>query len=171
MNWCFWTVVLEKTLESSLDCKEIKPVNLKGNQPGILLARADAETEAPILWPPGGKSWLIRKDPDAGKDWRQEEKRSTGNEMVGWHHRFTGHELRQTLGDGEGQRSLQAAVHGVAKVRTWLGDWTTTTQFRLSWGWMLITVTEFQSLRQFGSSWRLDVPLCGRELLWGSSLG
>ena len=90
-NWCFWAIVLEKTLESPLDCKEVKPVNPKGNQSWILIRRIDAETEAPILWPLDGKSWLIRKDPDAGKDWRQEEKGMTKDEMVGWHHWLNGH--------------------------------------------------------------------------------
>ena len=85
-NWCFWTVVLEKTLESLLGCKEMQPVHPKGNQSCIFIGRTDAET--PILWPPDAKNWLIRKDPDAGKDWRQEEKRMTEYEMVGWHHQL-----------------------------------------------------------------------------------
>ena len=85
-NWCFWTVMLKKTLESPLDCKEIKPVNPKENQSWIFIGRTDAEAGAPILWSPDAKSWLIRKDPDAGKDWRQEEKGTTEDEMVGWHH-------------------------------------------------------------------------------------
>ena len=92
-NWCFWTVGLEKTLGSSLDCKEIQPVHPKGNQPWIFIGRTDAEAETPILWPPGTKNWLIWKDPDAGKDWRQEEKGMTEDEMVGWHHQLTGHEF------------------------------------------------------------------------------
>ena len=92
---CFWAVVLEKTLESALDCKEIKPVNPSGNQSWIFIGRTDAEVEAeaPILWPPDAKSWLIRKDPVAGKDWRQEEKGMTEDRMVGWHHRLDGHEF------------------------------------------------------------------------------
>ena len=101
-NWCFWTVVLEKTFESPLDCK-IKSVNPKGNQLWILTGRTDAEAEAPTLWPPVAKSWLIGKDSDAGKDWGQKEKGVTEDEMVGWHHRFNGHEFEQTLGAGEGQ--------------------------------------------------------------------
>ena len=105
-NWCLQIVVLEETLESPLDCKEIKPVNLKGNQSWILIWRTDAEAEAPILWPPDAKSWLISKDADAGKDWRREEKGTTEDEMVGWYHRLKGHELKQTLGDTEGQGSL-----------------------------------------------------------------
>ena len=106
-NWCFWTVVLEKTLECPLDCKEIKPINLKGNQPRILIGRTDAEAEGPMLWLPYANSQLIWEDPDALKDWRQEEKTATENKMVGWHHKFNGHELRQSLGDGEGQGSLE----------------------------------------------------------------
>ena len=105
-NWCFWTVVLEKTLESPLDCKEIKSVNSKGNQPWIFIGRTDAEGEAPILWPPDVKNWLIRKDPDAGKDWRQEEKGMKQDEMVGCHHWFSAHESEQTPGHSEGQESL-----------------------------------------------------------------
>ena len=87
-NWCFWTLVLEKTLESSLDCKEIKPVNPKGNQSWIFIGMTDAEAETPILWPPDAKDWLIGKDPDAGKDWGQEEKGMTEDEMAGWHHQL-----------------------------------------------------------------------------------
>ena len=92
-NWCFWTVVLEEILESPLDCKEIKPINPKGNQSWIFNGGTDAEAEAPILWPPDGKSWLIRKDPDAGKDWRWEKKGTTEDEMLGWHHWLNGHEF------------------------------------------------------------------------------
>ena len=92
-NWCFGTVVLEKTLESPLDCKEIQPVHPKGNQTLIFMGRTDAEAETPILWPPDGKNWLIWKDPDPGKYWRQEEKRMTEDEMVGWHHRLHGQEF------------------------------------------------------------------------------
>ena len=105
-NWCFPAVVLEKTLESPLDSKEIKPVNPQRNQSWIFIGRTDAEAEAPIFWPSVAKSQLIGKDPDAGKDWRREEKGSTEDEMVGWHHQFNGYELGQTLGDGEGQGSL-----------------------------------------------------------------
>ena len=92
-NWCFWTVVLEKTLESPLDLKEIKPVYPKENQPWIFIGRTDAEAETPILWSPDAKNWLIWKDPDAGKDWRREEKGPTEYEMVGWHHWLDGHEF------------------------------------------------------------------------------
>ena len=92
-NWCFWTVVLEKTLESPLDCKEIHPVHPKGNWSWIFIERTDAEAEIPILWPPDVKNWLLGREPVAGKDWRQEEKGTTENEMVGWHHRLNGHEF------------------------------------------------------------------------------
>ena len=92
-NWCFWTVVLEKTLECTLDCKEIQPVNPKGNQSWIFIGRTDAEAETPILWPLDVKNWLIGKDPDAGKDRRQEDKGTKEDEMVGWHHRLDGHEF------------------------------------------------------------------------------
>ena len=105
-NWCFWTVVLEKTLESPLDCKEIQPARPKGNQSWIFIGRADAEAETPILWPPDAKSWFTGKDPDAGKDWRWEEKSMTEDEMVGWHHQLNGHEFEQTLDVGDGQGCL-----------------------------------------------------------------
>ena len=105
-NWCFWTVVLEKTLESPLDSKEIQPVQLKGNQSWIFIGRTDAKAEALTLWPPDVKSQLTGKDPDAGKDWGKEEKGVTEDEMVGWHHWLNGHEFEQTQGDSEGQGSL-----------------------------------------------------------------
>ena len=101
-----WTELLEKTLESPLDSKEIKPVSPKENQSWIFIGKTDAEAEAPILWPPDAKSQLIRKDPDAGKHWRQEEKGTTEDEMVGWHHWLKGYEFEQALGDGKGQGSL-----------------------------------------------------------------
>ena len=105
-NWCFWTVVLKKTLKNPLDCKEIQSVHPKGNQSWMFTGRTDTDAEAPILWPPDAMNWLIRKDRDAGKDRRQEEKGMTEDKMVGWHHRLNGHESEQILGDGEGQGSL-----------------------------------------------------------------
>ena len=105
-NCCVQTVVLEKTLESPLDCKEIKPVNPKGNQSWIFIGKIDAEAEAPVLWPPDAESQHIWKDPEAGKDWRQEEKGTIKDEMVGWHHQLNGHEFEQTPGDGKGQGCL-----------------------------------------------------------------
>ena len=105
-NWCFWTVVLEKTPESPLDCKEMQPVHPKGDQSWVFFGRTDVEAETPILWPPHMKSWLIRKDPNAGKDWGQEEKGMTEDEMAGWHHRLDGHGFGWTLGVGDGQGGL-----------------------------------------------------------------
>ena len=105
-NWCFWTVVLEKTLESPLDCKEIQAVHPKGDQSWVFIGRTDVGAETPILWPCDAKSWLIRKDPDAGKDWGQEEKGMTEDEMVGWHHRLCGHGFGWTLGVGDGHGGL-----------------------------------------------------------------
>ena len=112
-NWCFQIVVLEKTLESPLDSKEIKPINPKGSQSWIFIGRTDAEAEIPILWPPDGKSWLIEKDPDAGKDWRQQEKRVVEDDMIRWHHQLSGYEFEQTLGDMKDTGTWRAAVHGV----------------------------------------------------------
>ena len=105
-KWCFWTVVLEKTLQSPLDFREIKPVNPKWNQSWLFIGRTDAEAETPILWPPDGKNWFIGKDPNDGKDWRQEDKRMIEAEMVGWHHWLYGHDLKQAPGVGDGQGSL-----------------------------------------------------------------
>ena len=105
-SWCFWTVVLEKTLDSPLDCKEIQPVHPKGDQSWVFFGRTDAEAETPILWPPHMKSWLIGKDSDAGRDWGQEEKGTTEDEMAGWHFQLDAHEFGWTLGVGDGQGGL-----------------------------------------------------------------
>ena len=105
-NWCFWTVVLEKTLESPLDCKEIQPVHPKGDQSWVFIGRTDVEAETPVLWPPHANSWPIGKDPDAGRDWGQEEKGTTEDEMAGWHHWLYGHEFEWTPGVGDGQEGL-----------------------------------------------------------------
>ena len=104
-NWCFWIVVLEKTLESPLDCKEIQPVHPKGDLSWVFIGRTD-EAETPILWPPDAKSWLIGKDLDAGKDWRQEEKGTTEDEMAEWHHQLNGHGFGRIPGDGDEQGGL-----------------------------------------------------------------
>ena len=105
-NWCFWTVVLEETLESPLDCKEIQPVHPKGNQSWVFIGRTDAEAETPIFWPPDVKNCLIGKDPDTGKDWRWEE-RMTEDEMIGWHHQLNGLEFEETPEVGDGQGGLE----------------------------------------------------------------
>ena len=136
-NWCFWNVVLEKILESPLDCEEIQLVHPKGDQSWIFIGRADAEAETPKLWPPDATNWLIGKDPDGGKDWRQEEKGTTEDEMVGWHHRLNGHEFERALGVGDGQGSLSCCspwgLRGSDTTErlnlnlcqwTGLGDWT-----------------------------------------------
>ena len=130
-NWCFWTVML-KTLETPLDFKEIKPVHPKGNQSQVFIGRTDAEAEALILWLPDVKSWLIWKDPDAGKDWRREEKEMTEDEMVGWHHQLDGHGIGWTLGIGDGQGGLACC-----------GSWgckesDMTEQLNLFWWWSQI---------------------------------
>ena len=101
-NWWFWTVMLEETLESPLNCKEIQPVHPKGNQSWIFIGRTDVEAEIPIFWPLNVKNWLIWKDPDAGKDWMWEEKGTTEDEIAGWHHRLNGHQFEWTLGVGDG---------------------------------------------------------------------
>ena len=117
-------MVLEKTLESPLDCKEVQPVHPKGNQSWIFIGRTDAEAETPVLWPADVINWLIEKAPDAGKDWRREEKGMTEDEMVGWHHRLSGHEFEQALGTGDGQGSLACCSPWVPASRTWLSNWT-----------------------------------------------
>ena len=122
-NWCFWTVVLEKTLESPLECKEIKPVNPKGNQSWIFIGRTDAEVEALVLSPPDEKNWLFGKDPDAGKDWRQ-EKGATEDEMGGWHLELMDMSLSKLQELVMNRAAWHAAVHGITKSQTRLSDWT-----------------------------------------------
>ena len=143
-NWCFRIVVLEKNLESPLDFREIQPVNPKGNQSWIFIGRTDAKAETPILWPPDVKNWLTGKDTDGGKDWRQEEKGITEDEMVGWHQQLGGHESEQALGAGDGQGSLVCCS---PKSQTWLSDRTELNLAYLfpsmdlglsvSWDWLL----------------------------------
>ena len=125
-NWCFWAEVLEKTLESPLDCKEIQAVHSKGDQSWVFIGRTDAEAETPVLWPPHAKSWLIGKDPDAVRDWGQEEKGTT--EMAGWNHRLDSHEFGWTLGVGDGQGGLACCDSWGHKESDTLSDWT-----ELSW--------------------------------------
>ena len=131
--------MLEKTLESPLDCKEIQPVNPKGNQYWIFIGRTDAEAETPVFWPPDAKNWLTGKDPDAGKDWRQEEKGMTEDEMVGWHHRLDGHEFEQAPGVGDGQGNLACCMQSMGSQR--LGhNW----EIELNWTeWRLTELQQF----------------------------
>ena len=138
-NWCFWTVVVGKTLESPLDCKEIQPVHPKGDQPWVFIGGTDVEAETPILWSPDAESWLIWKDPNSGKDWRQEKKRMTEDEMVGWHHWHNGHGFGWTPGVGDGQGGLACCSSwGRKKSDTtkWL-NWTELNQGQRTWlrGW------------------------------------
>ena len=130
-DWCFLTVVLEKTLEHPLDCKEVKPVVPKRNQSWIFIGRTDAEAEASVLWSPDVKNWLIRKDPDTGKDWRREEKETTEGETVGWYHQLNVHEFDHALGVGMDREAYCAVDHGVATIWTRLSNWT-----GLNWTWI-----------------------------------
>ena len=161
-NWCFWTMVLETTLESPLDCKETKPVHLKGNQSWIFIGRTDVEAETPILWPPDWKNWLIGKDPDAGKDWRQKDKRTTEDEMVQWHHWLDGHEFEQALGIGDGQVGLASCSQwGHKRVGQ---DLTTEQQvlydILILWGFLkrkyLWSIIDLSSFSRMAGIW----PLC-----------
>ena len=162
-NWCFQIVVLEKTLESPLDCKEIKPVHLKGNQSWIFIGRTDAEAEAPILWLPGVKNPLIGKDPDAGRDWGLEENGMKEDEMAGWHHRLNGHEFKQIQGDSEGREAWRAAVHGVTKSQKWIGDWITATTRKSS---KLFYCSKWTLGSSFpGLSWEKKIKVYYNEIL------
>ena len=133
-NWCFWTVLLEKTLESPLDSKEIQPVNPKGDQSWMFTGRTYAEAETPILWPPHAKSWLIGKDPDAGRDWGQVEKRMTEDEMAGWNHQLDGHEFEWTPSVGFRQGSLECCDSRGCKVSD-MTEWLNWTELKLSFNY------------------------------------
>ena len=158
-NWCFWTVVLEKTLESPLDCKEIQPVHPKGDQSWVFIGRADVEAETPIFWPPDVKSWLIWKDSDVGKDWRWEEKGTTEDEMVWWHHWLSGMDLgrlQQLVMDREAWR---AVVHGACGSQRVGHDWATelnckVAQTRLSVHFLLSNL------------WLLGNPSVRKHFIW-----
>ena len=158
-NWCFWTVVLEKTLESPLDCKEIQLVHPKGDQSWVFIGKTDVEVETPTLWPPDSKSWLIGKDPDAGKNWGQEEKGKTEDEMVKWHHRLDGHEFGwfPRVGDGQG---------GLAWCGSWCckeldkTDWT-----ELNWLWINISWTYNKLSEGFNMA---PFSLTGSSFPWNS---
>ena len=166
-NWCFWTVVLEKTLKSPLDSKEIQPVHPKGNQSWVFIGRNDVEAETLILWPPDAKSWLIWKDPDAGKDWRQEEKGTTEDEMAGWHHRLNGHEFECTPGVGDVQR-------GLACCGSWGRKESDTTE-RLNWtelNWKHLLDNWFSTGGKFAPSHSGIFYLCQRwRNFWLSPFG
>jgi len=161
-NWCFWTVVLEKALDSPLDCKEIQPVHSEGDQSWVFFGRNDAKAETPVLWPPHVKSWLTGKDSDAGRDWGQEEKGMTEDEMAGWHHWLDGHESVWTPGVGDGQGGLECCdswgrkesdTNGVAKSRTRLSDWTELNWFS-GYLWELLLTCSLK-LDQVTDQWRL----------------
>ena len=137
-NWCFWTVVLEKTLESLLDSKEVKPVNPKGKQSWIFIGRTDAEAEAPALWPPDAKNWLLGKDPDSGKDWRQEEKGKTEDEVMDRITNSTDMSLSKLRELVMCREAWHAVVHGVTRSRTWLSDWTEFLTYDMEVFYMLI---------------------------------
>ena len=139
-NWCFWTVVLEKTLESPLDCKEIQPVHSMGNQSWVFIGRTDGKAETPILWPPEAKSWLIWKDPDAGKDWGREEKGTTEGEMVGWHRWLNGHGFGWTPGVGDGQGGLACCSSWGCKELD-MTEWLNWTECHLESPYFLVVLT------------------------------
>ena len=156
-NWRFWTVVLEKTLGSPLAYKEIQPVHPKGNQSWVFIGRTD-EAGTPVFWPPDVKSWLIWKDPDVGKDWRQEEKGTTEDEKVRWHHRLNGHEFGYTPGVGDGQEAWRAVVHGVAKSQTQLSDWNDSHFCSMAPAWK--TISMFYCIFPIcgQNNWEIEMP-------------
>ena len=151
-NWCFWTVLLEKTLESFLDWEEIQPVHPKGNQSWLFIGKTDAEAETPILWPPDVKNWLIWKDSDAGKDWSQEEKGTTEDEMAGWQHWLNGHKFEQTPGVywslWTGRSGMLQSIRSQSDTTeqlNWLTDWLTDVSFHF-FSVLLSQLTQDRSL-------------------------
>ena len=192
--WCFWTVVLEKTLENPLDCKEIQPVRPEGNQSWIFIGRTGAEAETPIFWPPDAKNWLLGKDPDDGKDWKQEEKRMTEDEMVWWYHWVDGHEFEQAPGVGDGQGSLVCCSpwgYQQSDMTEWLNwqkdgkaDWTLVDKQTVKWkimreSWVIAVLPEQSRVSQYPVSDKLSsikirvkavhVPLLGLTP-WGNGI-
>ena len=135
-NWCFWTVVLEKTLESPMDCKEIQPVHSKGDQSWVFFGRTDAKAETPVLWPPHEESWLIGKDSDDGRDWGQEKKGTTEDEMAGWHHQLDGREFEWTPGVGDGREGLACCNSWGCKELD-MAEWLNWIELRLVLSWRL----------------------------------
>ena len=141
-NWCFWTVVLEKTLESPLDCKEIQPIHSEGDQSWVFFGRNNAKAETPVLWPPHVKCWLIGNDSDAERDWGQEEKGTTEDEMAGWHHRLDGHEFGWTLGVGDGQQGL-ACCNSWGRKELDMTEWLNWTELNHSHAHILNSLFQF----------------------------
>ena len=137
-NWCFWTVLLQMTVESPLDYRVIQPVHPKGSQSWIFIGRTDVEAETPLIWPPDVKNWLIWKDLDSGKDWRWEEKGMMEDEMVGWHHQLNGCEFEQALGVGDAP--WRAAIHGFTMSWTRLRDWTELNENKWHEIWRMIEI-------------------------------
>ena len=165
-NWCFWTVVLEKTLESPLDCKEIQPVHPKGDQSWVFIGVTDAKAETPILWPPHAKSCLIGKDSDAGRDWGQEEKGMTGDEMTGWHHWLGGHEFEWTLGDGDGQGGLSCSSpwdHKELDTTERLNDWT---EVWTESGLVPVATSPYPWILSKSHLTNINPVVANRDLLW-----
>ena len=154
-NWCFWTVVLDKTLESPLDCKEIQPVHSEGDQPWVFFGRNDAKAETPVLWPPHAKSWVIGKDSDAGRDWGQEEKGTTEDEMAGWHHWLSGRESGWTPGVGDGQGGL-ACCDSWGRKESDTTEWLNWTEHFIWWDELRLLT--FIELLYFG--------YCGKNFTW-----
>ena len=161
-NWCFWTVMLEKTLESPLDCKEIQPVHPKGDQSWVFIGRTDVEAETLVLWPPDAKSWLVWKDPDAGKDWREEEKGTTEDEMVGCHHQLDGYEFGWTLGVGDGQGGLVCYGSWVAKIgHNWATELNWTYPFSRGSSWPRNQARVSCIAGRFFTNWAIrEAPVC-----------
>jgi len=157
-NWCFWAVVLKKTLESPLDCKEIQPVHSKGDQSWVFIGRTDVEAETSILWPPDAKSWLIWEDSDAGKDWRQEETEMTEDVTVGWHHQFDGHEFEQALGWWQRAKPGMLQSKGSQRVEH---DWET----ELNWTELNPPITSHTPIFRYH---HIQGQSCNRRILWGT---